>query len=304
MRRASRTAFTASSGRPRRGGRGRLIAWATGDCPASLLGEVDAVADNDTRYPQPELSERLAHAGVLPMFGFPTRVRFLYADRPRRLPPTDVVDRDLDIAISQFAPGSETVREGGPDERRRRDIRQQQGTRRERDGRGIRFAAGFCRRCGTVDIATGEIEGVSGVAAAVCPTCDADEGSGRTVHARAALYSFAELLRKAACDALDVETSELNVNVRSVRLPEGQVVGEVFLADSLANGAGYCTHLADPARLKSHLLNPLTDPSHAFYRRLVAPAHADFDAPGRCDGACYDCLPSWENAELHPRIGG
>jgi hypothetical protein len=57
----------------------------------------------------------LANVGILPMFGFPTRVRHLFHDRPTNAfewPPEDVIDRELDIAISQFAPGSETVKDG------------------------------------------------------------------------------------------------------------------------------------------------------------------------------------------------
>ena len=42
-----------------------------------------------TRRPEADLSQALAEGGVLPMFGFPTRVRYLYHDRPtgRSLPP-------------------------------------------------------------------------------------------------------------------------------------------------------------------------------------------------------------------------
>jgi DEAD/DEAH box helicase domain-containing protein len=67
----------------------------------------------DPRYTQEALSERLANAGMLPMFGFPTRVRLLYTEWPHSSDPwppeRGVIDRDLDIAISQFAPGSQTV---------------------------------------------------------------------------------------------------------------------------------------------------------------------------------------------------
>src|SRR5262249_35418286 len=66
-------------------------------------------------FPQDALSERLANAGILPMFGFPTRTRYLFHDHPTRVhpwPPDDVVDRELDIAISQFAPAAETVKDG------------------------------------------------------------------------------------------------------------------------------------------------------------------------------------------------
>ncbi len=68
----------------------------------------------DRRLTQTELSERLANYGLLPMFGFPTRVRYLFHQYPASgnwPPDKGVVDRDLDIAISQFAPGSETVKD-------------------------------------------------------------------------------------------------------------------------------------------------------------------------------------------------
>ena len=45
------------------------------------------------------------------MFGFPTRVRLLYEKEPKKLPATDVVDRNIDIAISSFAPGCEIVKD-------------------------------------------------------------------------------------------------------------------------------------------------------------------------------------------------
>jgi len=69
------------------------------------------VVANKKDYPQRDLSEKLANAGLLPMFGFPTRVRLLYEKKPGKLPAIDVVDRNLDIAISSFAPGSETVKD-------------------------------------------------------------------------------------------------------------------------------------------------------------------------------------------------
>ena len=63
---------------------------------------------------QPDLSQRLAEHGLLPMFGFPTQTRHLYLHEPRRShpwPPEESVDRDLRLAISEFAPGNEIVRE-------------------------------------------------------------------------------------------------------------------------------------------------------------------------------------------------
>lgn len=70
----------------------------------------------DQKLQQRELSERLANQGYLPMFGFPTRSRLLYHRSPwydgHHWPPENgVVDRDLDLAISQFAPGAEVVKD-------------------------------------------------------------------------------------------------------------------------------------------------------------------------------------------------
>lgn len=66
-------------------------------------------------YSQEALSERIAHAGLLPMFGFPTDVRLLHTRFPRRTnpwpPQRGIVDRDLSIAVSQFAPSSQTVKD-------------------------------------------------------------------------------------------------------------------------------------------------------------------------------------------------
>lgn len=87
-----------------------MIDWLQTDLPNEIS---DHVAD--LRYTQDALSELLANAGLLPMFGFPTRVRLLFTRWPRRgrswPPETGTVDRDLDIAISQFAPRSETVKD-------------------------------------------------------------------------------------------------------------------------------------------------------------------------------------------------
>jgi hypothetical protein len=81
---------------------------------STLVDEITDVA-KDERYTHDALSERLANAGRLPMFGFPTRVRLLHTSWPQSAfpwpPEYGTIDRDLDIAISQFAPRSETVRD-------------------------------------------------------------------------------------------------------------------------------------------------------------------------------------------------
>ena len=81
---------------------------------SDLISEIDRVATTSPSHHP--LSERLASEGILPMFGFPTRVRLLYhGGKPRNNsgwpPERGVVDRQLDIAISQFAPGAQTVKD-------------------------------------------------------------------------------------------------------------------------------------------------------------------------------------------------
>jgi hypothetical protein len=111
------------------------------------------------------------------------------------------------------------------------------------------------------------------------------------VYARAAYHSFGELLRKAACDFLDVEHSELQVNVRPMNTDD-QPRFELFLLDALENGAGYCRHLADETVIRDELIARLVRPAGHF--RQALDRHA-----GACDGSCIDCIRHYDNAELH-----
>ncbi|QHO70119.1 hypothetical protein BHD05_11180 [Marisediminicola antarctica] len=89
----------------------KLIAWMR----LELVIEIDSLLAKPDLVHSRELSTRLAYAGVLPMFGFPTRVRQLY-DRPitRGTRPDEgvVSDRALGMAITSYAPGAEVVRDG------------------------------------------------------------------------------------------------------------------------------------------------------------------------------------------------
>jgi DEAD/DEAH box helicase domain-containing protein len=77
-----------------------------------LVAAIDAACDS-RHFTQPELSERLANAGVLPMFGFPSRVRRLYRRRPQGADDEGAVvsERALDMAISSFGPGAEVTKD-------------------------------------------------------------------------------------------------------------------------------------------------------------------------------------------------
>lgn len=75
-----------------------------------LVDKITEVVESPN-YTQDMLSERLANAGLLPMFGFPTRTRNLYLSEPKKLPAEDIVSRDMDMALNSFAPGHEIVKD-------------------------------------------------------------------------------------------------------------------------------------------------------------------------------------------------
>ncbi len=73
-----------------------------------IIESIDLIIERAER-PDSELSEVLAEYGLLPMFGFPTRVRELYKRAPKGSQDENasLSSRPLDAAISMFAPGSE-----------------------------------------------------------------------------------------------------------------------------------------------------------------------------------------------------
>jgi ATP-dependent helicase YprA (DUF1998 family) len=400
---------------------------------AGLVHEVTQ-ATADPALIQDALSERLANRGILPMFGFPTRARMLYHKAPRNWPPRDVVDRDLELAVSMFAPGAETVKERtihtaigvghyrrqgpyaaeninplGPSFRiglcgncqhvetqtpdstecpvclapagtadrdyRAMDLRQPKGFvsyfRRARDYDGVfdfvpraarpkigrpefplhrrlNFDLGagqgrlhvindnggklfhFSQRTPggemLIDVdAANAAEAKFAAAAGQRPqppltpngpvtTCALaaisqtdmlllgihDYGAGRradpqTAAGRAALYSLAFMLRRAAAVFLDIQDYELKAGIRSLAdAAAATVTGQVFLCDTLENGAGYATHLGSVGVMEELLAMISRPTGREFFDRLTAPIHA-----GACDTSCPDCLRSYSNLSYH-----
>lgn len=80
----------------------------------NLLAEIDAAAIDES-VGTSHLSEALATRGILPMFGFPTKVRSIWdraIKRQTQLKDAAISDRPLDMAISGYAPGAQIVRDG------------------------------------------------------------------------------------------------------------------------------------------------------------------------------------------------
>lgn len=80
-----------------------------------LAARIDDVVSAEAGAADTELSTALARHGVVPMFGFPTRVRTLWGRQVRTkndLNRHAVSDRALELAVRSFAPGAEVVKDG------------------------------------------------------------------------------------------------------------------------------------------------------------------------------------------------
>lgn len=144
-----------------------LVKWCRNDLTSAISDAIE-----NPYYIQDELSERLANAGVLPMFGFPTRSRTLYSGpiRTRREHEERAAsDRPLDMAISAFAPGAEVVREGSVLTAAGFAAYDLRGTRAyPKDPLGPEIPVMRCRQCGSARVAHHHPAGAG------CPACGAD----------------------------------------------------------------------------------------------------------------------------------
>ncbi|MCZ7666525.1 MAG: DUF1998 domain-containing protein [Chloroflexi bacterium] len=110
---------------------------------------------------------------------------------------------------------------------------------------------------------------------------------------RAAWYSFAFFLRSAAAQQLDVDPNELQAGLRTFKGENKQVQAEVFIADTLQNGAGYSSYLGQPKVFRA-LIEYMLDEGQDGYQM---PQHGGKDGP--CGSACYDCLKDYGNMAYH-----
>ena len=115
-------------------------------------------------------------------------------------------------------------------------------------------------------------------------------GSG----AKAAFSSAAFILRAFAADVLQIDPDELDINhLRRTDLGNGAFVGEIVISDSLPNGSGFTSWLAEHiVDCLSKVISP-TD-SESFAATLIEQSHRS-----RCESACYDCLMNFRNMRYH-----
>ncbi len=93
------------------------ITRATKVLPAAVRKEIEGTDSQiqskliDPELVQLNLAHRLSEAGLLPMFGMPSRTRSLYYRIDDNLRSAISIDRDLDMAVSEFAPGAERTKD-------------------------------------------------------------------------------------------------------------------------------------------------------------------------------------------------
>jgi len=108
---------------------------------------------------------------------------------------------------------------------------------------------------------------------------------------RAAWTSLAFAFRAAAAQMLDVEVQELDTGVRLVGSVTSGLQPEIFLADTIENGAGYVSYLAEPAHF-DQLVRALEE---------LVDSWADSDRHS-CGTSCYRCLRDPGNSPYHPLL--
>lgn len=107
--------------------------------------------------------------------------------------------------------------------------------------------------------------------------------------ARAALASFAELVKLSLATALDVDPAEFRVGRQALRRGDCETE-QVFIADALENGAGYARWASDPLNLERAIRD---------YHGVVSGKWQSVGHAHDCDRSCPDCLRNYGNRFSH-----
>ena len=106
---------------------------------------------------------------------------------------------------------------------------------------------------------------------------------------KSAWASLGFIMKKHATHLLDIGFDELDVGIHTVNR-DNDVAYEIFLADTLENGAGYTSWLFEH-------LNDFFLSAHAELPKYIS--HADVRNQS-CDASCYGCLRDYSNTRWHP----
>ena len=85
-----------------------LLGFVTGQ----LCSLIDELVANPELSSYAGLAERLAEGAILPMFGMPSKVKLLYHGQEKKWErEVPCIDRELDLAITEFAPGAQKTKD-------------------------------------------------------------------------------------------------------------------------------------------------------------------------------------------------
>jgi DEAD/DEAH box helicase domain-containing protein len=89
-----------------------MVNWIINDkSEDSILNDMDKAFDNES-FVSPDVGERLSEVGILPLYGMPNRSRNLYHyPINTRVENPQTIGRDLELSITEFAPGSEKTKD-------------------------------------------------------------------------------------------------------------------------------------------------------------------------------------------------
>jgi DEAD/DEAH box helicase domain-containing protein len=107
--------------------------------------------------------------------------------------------------------------------------------------------------------------------------------------ARPAIASLAEFVKLALATSLDVDPGEFRVGRQPYRRNDCETE-QVFVADTLENGAGYTRWASDPSNMRRAL---------AGYHEVVSRIWQDDFHARDCDRSCPDCLRNYANRFSH-----
>lgn len=122
------------------------------------------------------------------------------------------------------------------------------------------------------------------------------ENDESNIYAKSAYYSLAFMLRNATAKYLDIDEKEIVVGLKPVwSYKKNYTIAQVFLSDSLENGAGYSRWLTQDNHLQIILDSIATDGKNKAYSDVLLSEHH----LNNCDSSCYQCLQDFANLHYH-----
>ena len=107
------------------------------------------------------------------------------------------------------------------------------------------------------------------------------------------------MVQRAALD-LDVAPEEFEIlSPRSAAGSDGKMKPFLQIADSLANGSGFCRHLQSGENAVPYVIRSILGDREAWPRKALELKNDTHDHRRTCDTSCYLCLQRYDNRNYH-----